>query len=118
MTQPDPPDTGRTRPFADILISLRRGKTHAELSRALQDLVTVVRATGKAGKLTFTLSLKTAKADGMIEVTDAIVVREPVYDRDASLLFADDEANLVSHDPRQTELPLGLRDASSHREAR
>jgi ABC-type thiamine transport system ATPase subunit len=119
VTAPQPDDPGRTRPFADVLIELNRGKTHAELSRALQDVIAAVRDTGKPGKLAFALAVKPARADGMVEITDQVAVKLPAYDRPASMFFVTDDANLSRNDPRQTELDLGLRPVpTDHREAR
>lgn len=118
MTQPQPDDSaGRTRPFADVLLELDRGREHLDLSRRFQELIAEVQRTGKAGTFAYKLTVKPAKAEGMVEVVGALTVKVPEFDRHSSMFFVDDDQNLTRDDPRQVELDLGLRDVS-HREAR
>lgn len=107
-TNPDatPDVVARTRPFADVLAVLNRGRTHPELSAALQDLVADVAETRRKGTITLTLSITAGKADGVIEVSDQITVKPPTRDRAASIFFIDDGGNLVREDPMQLQLPL------------
>jgi hypothetical protein len=119
MTNSPPGDGRQTRPFADVLNSLRRGKTHREASSLLQELVTAVRDTGRQGTLTMKLKVSRNKA-GMIEIDDLITTAPPKPDRDSSLYFADDEGNLSKDDPRQMSLPVGpvrVADATDGRQA-
>lgn len=95
-----------TRPFADILIGLNRGRTHDELSRAIQQLAQAVQDTRKKGSVVFTVTLTPGKADGVLELSDNVVIKEPKHERAASLFFADDDGNLVRDDPKQQTLPL------------
>lgn len=115
MTTEAPPpveDEVTTRPFADILLSLNRGKSHGEMSRKMQELVAAVTSTGKKGSLTVTISVAPTKASGVLEVTDAVTVKAPSASRAASIFYADDAHNLVRDNPNQDTLP-GLRDVSS-----
>lgn len=110
MPAPDT-DERRTLPFSDTLRKLRRGRTHSELSRELQDLVQAVTTTGRQGTLTLTLKVSRSKATGMVEIDDTVKVKLPEPQRDASMFFADDDGNLHRSDPNQDELP-GIRAAS------
>jgi hypothetical protein len=99
-----PEDEVTTRPFADILMALNRGKTHAELSRQMQQLVAAVQETGKKGQISLTIAISPTKSDGVLEVIDTVAVKAPTHTRAASLFYADDDANLVREDPRQQTL--------------
>ena len=108
--QPEPETDGRrTEPFGNILATLQKGRTHIELGRALQDLTEAVRATGKAGTLTFALKVSPSKQFGMVELEDKITVKPPEPERYASLFYVTDDANLTRRDPNQLELPVGPR---------
>lgn len=97
---------GQTRPFADILLALNRGKTHAELSTGIQQLVAAVEDTQKKGSISLTIQVSPAKVEGCLEVTEIVTVKSPSHNRAASLFYADDDHNLVREDPRQMQLPL------------
>jgi hypothetical protein len=115
MTAPAPEeDERRTRPFADIFNSLRRGKTHREAGNLLQELVREVQATGRQGSMTIRLKVSRNKS-GMVEIDDTLTTVLPKPDRDSSLYFADDDGNLTKDDPRQPEIP-GIRIAGTDQE--
>lgn len=99
-------ETSQTRPFADILLALNRGRTHTELSVGMQELVAAVEDTGKKGSITLTINISPTKSEGVLEVTEAVAVKSPTHTRAASLFYADDDHNLVREDPRQMTLEL------------
>lgn len=108
-TQKEP---DRVRPFADFLQEQAKGRSHTELSEALQTLVNKVTDTGKKGSLIYKVIVEPMKGDtGVLAVTDDIDLRLPQHDRSGSLFFADRDGNLVRNDPNQAEFKL-LRDAS------
>lgn len=100
-------EPSRTRPFADVLTEINRGRDHTELSNELQALVQAVRDTGKKGSLTLSLTVVPSKVDNGLEIIAGIKTTLPKFDRSASLFFADEEGNLTRTDPRQLTLPLG-----------
>jgi len=103
------------RPFLDFLREHRNGMSHDELSDALQALVAAVTAENKAGKLTFTISVKPAGKSGGLEVSDDIKLSPPKETKSASIFFASPENNLVRQDPRQTSMELRqIGPASAH----
>ncbi len=105
------------RPFMDLLREHRGGATHDDLSSALQELVASVTAEGKAGKLTFTLSIKPAGTkDGALIVMDEIKLALPKETKSGSVFFASEDNNLVRDDPKQRRLPL--RELGAREEAR
>lgn len=109
MTDTPPLEEGQTRPFAAVLQSLQQGKTHRELSTALQDLVGAVKETSRAGTLTLKLKVSKSKVGGALEIDDTITTSIPEPKRDASLFFVDRNNNLVRDNPAQTELDFGPR---------
>lgn len=94
------------RPFADFLREQSRGATHEELSENLQTLVAAVLDTGKPGVLQLQIRVEPMKGDRhAVSVSDAIKLKLPEHDRDASLFFADADNNLRRDDPNQLKFP-------------
>lgn len=102
---PETEEEPKVRPFNDWLNDQRRGSTHEDLSKALNDVVAGVVEHGKAGELALKIKVKPG-GDGTVSVTDELVVKVPEPNRAASMYFVDDEANLHREDPRQTKLDL------------
>lgn len=105
--QPEPPtehtpDEVTTRPFADLLRDLNRGRTHNEISLAVQDVVAAVVDTGKAG--TVTLTIKFEQAGDMIVLSDDVKIKKP-QSRTSSMFYVDAEYNLRRDNPMQDTLP-------------
>lgn len=96
------------KPFADWLTQQRKGALNIEAGAALAELVDRIRETDKGGALVLTLKIKPGKAR-TLEVTDDVTLKLPEHDREAALWFADEDSNLVRHDPDQMTLPLGPR---------
>lgn len=95
------------RPITDTLRSLGHGTFIDEASDALNKLVTAVDETGRAGKLTLTLSIKKAtRGSGAMVIQDEIKLSMPKQDSRETMLFATPEGNLVTEDPRQQSLEL------------
>lgn len=92
-----------TKPFTDTLAQLKYGHLNDELATELQELVKICGDTGKAGKLTLTITLKPGKG-GQMEVFDDIAVKAPKAERSSTLMFASVENALQREDPRQTSL--------------
>lgn len=102
------PDDRQIRPFADWLRDQRNGRTHDDLSDALNELVEAVQEHGKSGTLTFVVKVKPAgRGDhGTVLVSDDVKLKAPVGDRPETVFFADNDHNLVRHNPAQPSLPL------------
>lgn len=93
------------RDFAAFLLEHAQGKTHAELSHALRDLVTSVVDTRKGGQLTLTVKIKPQpNIDGAVQIADTVKCTLPEYDRPESIFFVTQAGDLVRNDPRQTSL--------------
>lgn len=104
------------RPFYDFLREHREGRTHDDLAMALNELIAAVNEEGKAGSLTFTVSVKPmGKGDGL-EVAADIKVKPPKKTAGVSIFFSTPENNLVRQDPRQQSMELReVGPAAAHR---
>lgn len=90
------------KPFAAFLTTTNKGKTHAELSERLHELIGKVLDTGKSGAITLTVKVAAEDADARrLTVTETISVKLPQPDARKSLFFADPTGNLTRQDPLQ-----------------
>lgn len=91
--------------FAITLAQLGKGNNLAELSSELNRLVRAVRATGKKGKLAYTLHVVPVDGtDGaQVVLTDEIKLNTPSPDRKSSLFFTTDDGQLTRRDPNQRD---------------
>lgn len=101
-------DGGNVKPFAAVLQEMNKGRTHTELSTALQDVVMAVLATHKKGTVTLQIDISKSKAMGMVELTDTVKVKLPEADRSTSMFYVTDDGNLTREDPKQMSLPLAV----------
>jgi|SRR5215469_7544112 len=99
-------EQGQTRPFADVLLELSKGRVHNDASFALQDLVAAVADTGKKGSLSLVITVTPSKADGQVEVTAEVKTKPPTPKPATSLFFVTDDHNLSRENPEQPHLPL------------
>lgn len=96
-----------TRPIVDTLRDLRQGAVLDEASEELHRIVQAVRDTGKAGKLTITLTVKPFdKNADILNIEDKVVAVVPAPVKGGTVMFATAEGNLSRRDPRQGELPI------------
>lgn len=118
MADSTPRDDQIVRPFADFLREISGGKVHDELSEKLHELVQAIEDTGKAGSITFSLSIKPMEKGNTsaLLVNDKISVKAPMFERKAAVFFPDN-GNLVRNDPNQLSFD-SLRDASATPEPR
>ena len=92
--------------FMDFLREHRSGLTHCELTDALHELVAAVTDEHKAGKITFTLTIKPlAKGDGL-EVACDVKLAPPKAAPGTSIFFATPDNDLSRADPRQQAMEL------------
>ena len=105
----------QTRPFADVLAELSKGRVHAEASAKLQELIAAVADVRKGGTLTLQVKVTPDKGTEMIRVSATVASKIPIRDRE-SLFFVDDQHNLTRDNPNQPHLPMQVvdtREASS-----
>lgn len=90
------------REFASFLLDINKGRSHAELSEALTELVAEVQRVGKAGSLSYTVKVEPQKGnETVVSVTDQIGRKFPQGERRTSMFFVDGNNNLVRSDPNQ-----------------
>lgn len=102
------------KPFAAFITEQRRGGLHGELSEALQLLVLAVDEHRKAGTLTLTLKIQ-PNGDGIVTVTDKVVVKAPEGERGSAIFFVDSAGNLVRNDPRQLTVDDAVAEARARK---
>jgi hypothetical protein len=93
------------RPITDTLRLLDGGAFMDRCSDELASLVKAVEATGKTGKLSITLDLKTV-GNGAVQITPKVSASVPEPKPDTTLLWATVEGNLVVDNPNQQKLDL------------
>ena len=97
--------TDEPRDFAAFLVEQSQGRTHAELSEGLRDLVARVIDTGKKGSITLTVTVAPMKDNtGVLVVSDVIKLSLPEHARAASIFWPDQAGNLVRNDPNQASI--------------
>jgi hypothetical protein len=102
----DTPDEARaTRPFADVLRELDKGRVHAELSDRLQEVLAAVMDVRAKGAIQLTITVTPSKAAEMVEVSAQVTAKKPRASR-TSMFFVDAEHNLRRDNPHQPALPL------------
>lgn len=88
------------RSFMATVADLRTGRTQDDLTEQLGLLAAAVMATGRGGKLIFTLELKPAAKDSkLLAISDKIELKAPKEDRAPTLMFAKDDGTLSMEDP-------------------
>jgi hypothetical protein len=82
-------DTSEKAPpdFAAFLATLNKGRSNRDLSEKLAQLVEAIEETGKGGKLTYVITIKPQKTDGMVVVTDQVNATLPRGERPESIAF-------------------------------
>lgn len=103
-----------TKAFAVFLQDLRDGRAHSELSGQLEELISKVKETGKAGGITLKIKIKPATRGGDVDkvtISDQITVDLPKPERGEDFFWVTDDNDLTRNHPRQQSLEL--RDAGS-----
>jgi len=94
--------------FEVTLREMRHGRSLGELSEELSKLIEAVKLTGKAGTLTYKLTVKPASAGDSITVQldDDLTCKVPRLARGSSIFFVGDNNRLQRSDPRQREFAI------------
>lgn len=101
------------RPFFEVLRELRKGKTLAELTEKIHELVAEVRAHGGSGTLTLSITvtrMKGIRDDRIVSLSPKVALKLPKTPDESSLFYADAGNSLHRSDPDQTELQLSAVD--------
>ncbi len=98
-----------SRAFAVFLQELRDGRTHAELTAQLAELLAKVTSTGKAGSIKLEIKIKpsTRGADvSKVTIMDSVSVTLPKPERGEDFYWVTDDNELSRNHPRQASLEL------------
>jgi len=90
------------RNIFDIIEELRAGTCKEELTEKLNEVTRACVATGKSGSLTLTLKIMPQGAQFI--VADDVKAKVPKHAVQPTIMFVDEEANLMRRDPRQMSL--------------
>ena len=91
--------------FIAMLAAKTGGVTLSEIDEKIAKLVCSVLATGKPGKLTYTIKISRNGGKG-VKVEDEVSVKEPKLETGISFFFADENGTLTRNDPRQMNIPF------------
>ena len=94
------------RPLTDTLRHIGGGVFIDLASDKMNELVSAVSESGKAGKLTLEVSVKKATRGGAMHITGKVKLQKPAEEPMEAMLFATPEGNLVADDPKQAKLDL------------
>jgi len=94
------------RPITDTLRHIGGGVFIDTASDKMNELVSAVDASGKAGKLTLEVLVKKATRGGAMHITGKVTLKKPAEEPFEVMLFATPEGNLIADDPRQSKLDL------------
>ncbi len=104
------------RAFSVVLQDIRDGRTHSELTTALDELLQAVRNTGKGGSIQLEIKVKPSSRGQDVDrvtVTDKIVTKIPKPERGDDFFFVTDDNNLSRNHPRQNSLDLRSADSGA-----
>lgn len=105
----------RPQGLSEILASIRPG-ADIELGEEMSKLIDAVKDTGKAGSLTYAISVKLADGNGSaVIIGDKISAKRPEKDRATSIAYIGEDNRLQRTDPNS--MPLwdeDIRDAGGH----
>lgn len=91
--------------FAALIGQLGKKSLGQQLDDQLAEMTHKIRATGKAGKITLTLTLKPKDADGsLVDVSHKIASTMPEIESRPTLFFTTEGGQLTRTDPSQKEL--------------
>lgn len=92
----------------DTLKNLRGGAVLDEIGDELANLTRHVRETGRAGKLTITLTVSPVKKGqgDIVTIADEVRAKLPKLERPSTVLYTDETGGLSRKDPRQPDLPM------------
>ncbi|ERJ35903.1 hypothetical protein L810_1160 [Burkholderia sp. AU4i] len=92
--------------YTSTLVDIRGGMLVEEATAQLNQLVSLVRDTGKAGKISVTIEIKPfAKVADALEVSGEVSTTLPKEKRAAEVFFPTVENNLSRNSERQPDLP-------------
>ncbi|AKF28226.1 hypothetical protein YH66_12060 [[Brevibacterium] flavum] len=90
--------------FTKFLSELDKGRASQELGEKLLEVIAAVKATGKSGSLTMTISTAWDKKADMIRIGTKIAAKAPQLDRGETLFFVGNDGKPSREHPSQLAL--------------
>jgi len=109
----EPPGRQQTKPFAQLLQEMNRGRLHAELSDACADVIGAVVEHGKKGSLTIKLDIS-PEGDEAVKIAASYSPKPPQPPAKPSLFFADAQGHVSRQRLNQLEMPLRGVEGGAH----
>lgn len=94
------------RLFTDVIRDIAGGELVDEATTAINNVVTAVSETGKAGHLTIKIAIKPNGRGGAMNVIYDVASKVPQGDKLTSVMWPTPEGDLLASDPRQKSLDL------------
>jgi len=94
------------RSIIQTLGNLNEGRFIGDATDQLTELVKAIRETGKGGKLTIELAVKPASRGNAMVIAGKIKATPPKMPPAETIMFSDDDGNLLTDDPRQMKLDI------------
>ena len=97
-----------SKAFSVFLQDLQDGRTHAEMSAKLTELIEAVRSTGRGGEIVLAIKVKPATRGDVdkVTITDDVRLKLPAHDRKTDIFWLTDTGELSRNHPRQGALEL------------
>ncbi len=95
-----------TKPITETLHHIGGGHFISLASDQMAELVKKVKETGKAGKLTLTITVKNATRGGAMIITGVPKLTCPADPPSEAMLFATEDGELTTDNPHQRDLDL------------
>lgn len=102
--QPTKTTTGRPKPIVRVLREVDHGQALRDAARQLHKVLAAVEDTGKAGKVTLTVTVTPPKHGDHLLIEAEAKASVPRRTPTASVFFVDGEGNATRHDPNQLAL--------------
>ena len=105
-TQIIEPETPTQNTYALLVAGQRDGDCLLEASEKLTDLVQKVRDRVRPGVITLKITISPANGAKVVTITDEIIVKMPKEEKEATLMFTNEDGTLTRKNPDQKELVL------------
>ena len=97
-----------TNALTHVLSQIRGGLALDDAGRKMREIVKAVKATGKKGKITFTIDIEPDKTDDtVVKLTPSLAFKLPERGYAGGMFFVNEKTGeLTREDPRQVEMQL------------
>ena len=100
------PEIQTQNAYALLIAGQRDGDCLFEASEKLTELVQKVRDRLRPGEITLKIKISPANGAKVVTITDEIIVKMPKEEKEATLMFTNEDGSLTRKNPDQKELVL------------